>query len=173
MTTEDRNYLFEEKAYLINVTMNKHRALIRACRMEADDVYQQLSIRLLNAIDKYDWTKCPNMDAYLMVQLRYELLYIKTCSNRTGVTGAPKMGFSLLSLDAMNAAGYQVQDPGYGALSNFVWLEQKILSLPAAQNRAISGLLSGKRISCNNKALKAARLRIKNQLMFCGQPQYA
>ena len=173
MTIEDRNYLFEEKAYLVNVTMNKHRALIRACRMDEDDVYQQLSIRLLNAIAKYDPDKCPNMDAYLTLQLRYELWNMKACSKLTGVAGAPKRGFSLTSLDAMEAAGYPAQAPDDGEPSNVVWLEQEILSLPVSQKNAIFRLLSGERVSPRNKALQAARYRIKQRPEFSGYLQYA
>ena len=137
MTTENRNRLFEEKAHLINVTMNKHRVLIRACRMELDDVYQDLSIRLLSAIDKYDPTKCPNMDAYLTLQLRYEILNMKVCSKRTGMTGAPKKGFSLMSLDARETAGYTAQAPGFNESDNVIWLEQKIDMLPLSQKSVI------------------------------------
>jgi len=173
MTMEDRNYLFEEKAYLVNVTMNKHRALIRACRMEDDDVYQQLSIRLLNAIDKYDPAKCPNMDAYLMLQLRYEIWNMKACSKLTGVSGAPKKGFSTISLDAREAAGYPAQDPHDADPTNVLWLKQEIRSLPAAQKSAIFRLLSGERVGGRNKALIAARHRIKERLEFSGRLQAA
>jgi len=170
---EDRNYLFEEKEYLINVTMNKHRRLIRACRMEDDDVYQELSIRLLEAMDEYDPAICPNMDAYLMLRLRYRLLNMKACSKLTGIPGAPKKGFSLLSLDAKNAAGLAMQVPVYDEQSNVLWLEQEIDSLPSVQRRTVSRLLSGKRVPCNNKALIAARRRIKERVEFAGQLQYA
>jgi len=173
MTIEDRNYLFEEKAYLVNVTMNKHHALIRACRMEDDDVYQQLSLRLLDAIGKYDQAKCPNMDAYLTLQLRYELLNMKACSKRTGIPGAPRKGFSLLSLDTKAAAGYPAQAPGYNDPSNVIWLEQEILALPTEQKGVLSQLLSGKRVAGSNKALKAARLRIRERLGSFSRLQYA
>jgi hypothetical protein len=173
MTVEDRNYLFEEKAYLVNVTMNKHYPLIRACRMEEDDVYQQLSLRLVNAIEKYDSALCPNMDAYLMLQLRYELLHMRASSKRTGVVGAPEKYFTLVSLDAKEAAGYSAQAPGYEDPSDVLWLEREISNLPADQGRALSRLLSGERVSSRNKALQAAQQRIRNCLSLSGRLQYA
>ncbi len=173
MTVEDRNYLFEEKAYLVNVTMNKHYRLIRACRMEDDDVYQQLSLRLVNALDKYDSSRCPNMDAYIMLQLRYELWNMKAGSKRTGVACAPKKSFSLVSLDAKEAAGYPARTPAYSDTSNVLWLEREIDSLPHEQKSVLSRLLSGRRVSSNNKALQAARLRIRNRMMLVSRPQYA
>lgn len=173
MTMEDRNYLFEEKEYLINVTMNKHRRLIRACRMEDDDVYQELSIRLLEALDEYDPAKCPNMDAYLMLRLRYRLWNMKACSKLTGIPEAPKKGFSLLSLDARNSAGFTIQVPVYDEQPNVLWLEQEIDSLPSVQRRTVSRLLSGKRVPCNNKALIAARRRIKERIAIDDNAVYA
>jgi hypothetical protein len=173
MTRDDRNFYFEEKEHLINMTVNRHRALIRACRLEDDDVYQQLSVRLLDAVEKYDPAKCPNMDAYLMLQLRYELLNMKACSKLTGVTGAPKDSFTLLSLDEMEDTGYQVQDSDNSEPSNVIWLWQQIFSLPATQKTALSRFMSGERISCNNRSLQAARHHIKQQLVYSGSLQCA
>lgn len=151
MTIEDRNCLFEEKKDFINVTLNKHCGLIRACGMERDDVYQELSLCLLKALEEYDPEKCPNMDAYLMLRLRYRLWNMKACSKRTGVARAPKKGFSLLSLDAPNADGLTMQIPVYDQRSNVIWLEKEIDSLPSAERHTVSRLLSGERVAYNNK----------------------
>ena len=173
MTIEDRNYLFEEKAYLVNVTMNKHRGLLRACRMEDDDVYQELSLRLLDAIGKYDPDKCPNMDAYIMLRLRYHLWNLKACSKRTGVVGAPKKGFALLSLDAKAADGFSLPAPAVTENTGVLWLEQEIDALPKVQKSVLSRFLSGARVSSNNKALVAARLYIRQRLEFSDRLQAA
>ena len=168
MTVEDRNYLFEEKEYLINVTVNKHRRLITACHIEDDDIYQELSLCLLESLDKYDAEKCRNLDAWLMLQLRYRLWSMKSCGKLTGVPYAPRKGFSVLSLDARNAAGFPIQIPVYDEPSNVLWLEQEIDSLPLAQKDAVSRLLSGERVPCNNKALISARGQIKRCLDIIG-----
>ena len=173
MTREDRNYYFEEKVHLINITMNKHRALIKACRMDDDDVYQELSIRLLDAIQKYDYAKCPNMDAYLTLQLRYKLLNMTACSKLTGVSNAPRRGFSILSLDAREADGYPVQAPVYEKSADILRLEKTIASLPTVQKNTVLRLLSGKRVAHNNRALHTARLRIRKSLSSFAEPQYA
>jgi len=109
MTNEDRNYLYEEKAHLINSTMNTHDALVLACDMEDADVYQELSLYLLGAIEEYNPAKSPNMDAYLMLELENKLLDMKACSKLAGITDAPKKGFALLSLDAMAAARSRIR----------------------------------------------------------------
>ena len=173
MTVEDRNYLFEEKEYLVNVTVNKHRRLINACRIEEDDIYQELSLCLLESLDKYDEKKCCNLDAWLTLQLRYRLLNMKSCGKLTGVPFAPRKGFSVLSLDSKNAAGFSIQIPVFDEASNVLWLEQEINSLPILQKDAISRLLGGKRVPCNSKALIAARKHIKQRLEANSQVQYA
>lgn len=173
MTMEDRNYLFEEKEYLINVTVNKHRGLIRACCMDVDDVYQELSLRLLEALDEYDADKCPNLDAYLTLQLRYRLMNMKACCKLTGVAEAPKKGFSLLSLDALDENGLAMQVPVCDDKPNVLWLEQEIDALPSVQRKTVFRLLSGKRVLCTNKALKAARRHIREQLTLSSRLQYA
>jgi DNA-directed RNA polymerase specialized sigma24 family protein len=173
MTVEDRNYLFEEKAYLVNVTMNKHRGLTRACHMEDDDVYQQLSLRLVNAIDRYDPARCPNIDAYIMLQLRYELLHLRACSKRTGVAGAPKKGFSLVSLDARDAAGFPAPAPAYADETDAAWLVSAIASMPPPQKGILARLLAGKRVNSRNKTLQSARLLLRARLMQTDRLQYA
>jgi len=161
MTTEERNYFFVDKEHLINMTMNRHRPLIRACRMDLDDVCQELSLCLLKAIEKYDPAKCLYMDAYLMLRLRYHLWNMKACSKLTGVTGAPQKGFRLLSLDTREADGYSLPAPAGDNPNNALWLEHIISALPAAQKSVITRILSGKRVSVKNKALQAARQRIR------------
>jgi len=161
MTTEDRNYLFEEKAYLVNATMNRYNTLVRACHMEDEDVYQQLSLRLLCAIGEYDPAAYPEWDAYLTGQLYDELLNMKA-----------REGFSLVSLRATGSAGCRTQKTNCCELSNVTWLEQEIDSPPVSQKSILSRLLSGE-ISTTNKVLRAVRLRISKRLEFSGRLQCA
>ena len=94
MTIEDRNYLFEEKSYLVNVTMNKYRGLLRACRMEDEDVYQELSMCLLSAIGESSLSELTNLNMCLALKLHARLLELKA-PNRT-----------VISLDTRKAADY-------------------------------------------------------------------
>ena len=85
MTRDERNVLFMEKYHLIDVTVKKHSRLIWAVRMDEDDVRQDLALRLIQAIDKYDPARCSNIDAYLVLQLRYCLLHMKECGRLFGI----------------------------------------------------------------------------------------
>ena len=54
MDTMTRNHIFMENIDLINRTLRRHRLLLYALHLELDDVYQELAIAALQAIDTYD-----------------------------------------------------------------------------------------------------------------------
>ncbi len=54
MTNHDRNKLFLQHKNLINITIRRNRRLIAALRLETDDVAQELSIKMLAAIDSFN-----------------------------------------------------------------------------------------------------------------------
>ena len=54
MDTMTRNHIFMENIDLINRTLHRHRLLLYALHLELDDVYQELAIAALQAIDTYD-----------------------------------------------------------------------------------------------------------------------
>ena len=166
MTHSERNSLFTEKEPLIRMTMCKHSLLIYFCRMDRNDVYQELAIRLIESLDKFDAAKCKNLDAYLMQQLRYRLLHMRDNKERFGISGAPQKGFSMLSLEALPFYDPECCNDN----SNPIWIEQEIEKLPPNQYEAITRLLSGRRINRNNRNLIAARRhfrlrRVEHNLM--------
>lgn len=44
----------ENHLWCVNAVMKQNRALIRAAKLDADDVYQQLALRLIRAVMSYD-----------------------------------------------------------------------------------------------------------------------
>ena len=85
----DRNRIVEEHLHCIDTVIGQNWPLIRATRLERDDVYQQLAIRLIRCVDTYDPAKGP-LKKRIYVQLKYELLNCKEVRRLTGITGAPK-----------------------------------------------------------------------------------
>ena len=65
MNREERNRIFLSKAYLIDWTIRRHWTILRACRLERDDVYQELAVSLLGLLERYDPARCQNLDAWL------------------------------------------------------------------------------------------------------------
>ena len=58
-----RNAIVEDHLWCIDSIIQKNRPLMRAARLEYDDVYQQLAIRLIKAVAGYD----PDIAAELFV----------------------------------------------------------------------------------------------------------
>jgi DNA-directed RNA polymerase specialized sigma24 family protein len=163
MTRDERNSLCEEKYHLIDVTVKKHSRLIRAARMDEDDVRQDLAVRMIQALDKYDPARCSNMDAYLILQLRYCLLHMKECGRLFGMPYAPRKGFVVSSLNTPKA-DREAQAQSYDETSrNIIWLENEIAGLPDPQRAVIDRLLSGGRVNGRNKYLQAARETIRGR----------
>lgn len=157
----DRNSLFEVKEHLIGEVIGSNYTMLRACKMDRQDVYQELAIRLLEAIEKYDERICDNLDAYLTVSLKNRLFNLTSCSKRFGMPYAPKRGFSVLSLQDLDQYGNEREIPSVEDFSDTVWIKREISALPSNQRHALRRLLSGKRVTSNNKALTAARRRFR------------
>ena len=73
---ELRNRIVEEHLHCINTVIWQNWSLIQAARLERDDVYQQLAIRLIRCVDTYDPSKGP-LKKRIYAQLKYELLNCK------------------------------------------------------------------------------------------------
>ena len=86
---ELRNHLVEEHLHCIDTVIRQTWALIKAARLERDDVYQQLALRLIQCVDTYDPAK-GELETHIYAQLKYELLNCKEVRRLTGITGAPK-----------------------------------------------------------------------------------
>ena len=49
-TISQRNAIVENHLWCIKAVMKQNRALIRAAKLDTDDVYQQLALRLIRAV---------------------------------------------------------------------------------------------------------------------------
>ena len=96
----ERNRIVEENLYRIDQAIRRNWSLIEAAHLERDDVYQQLALRLIRAVDTFDPEK-GELGKHLHAQLQYEMLNCKDSRRRYGFTGAPyDLRGAVLSLDA-------------------------------------------------------------------------
>ncbi len=96
----ERNRIVEENIYMIDKTISRNYALMKAARLDYDDVYQQLALRLIRCVENFDPDK-GTLHSHICCQLQYEMLNCKSPLRLTGITGAPA-GFrrsSILNLD--------------------------------------------------------------------------
>ena len=96
----ERNRIVEEHLHCINTVIRQNWTLIQAARLERDDVYQQLAIRLIRCVDTYDPAK-GELKKRIYAQLKYELLNCTDSRTRYGLTGAPRdLRGAVISLEA-------------------------------------------------------------------------
>ena len=71
-TISQRNAIVENHLWCVNTVMKQNRAFIRAAKLDTDDVYQELALRLIRAVMSYDPEK-GNLEQHIFAQLRMEL----------------------------------------------------------------------------------------------------
>ncbi len=97
----ERNRIVEDHLWCIEVIMKKNAHLIEATRLDRDDVYQQLAVRLIKAVARFDPDK-GKLRQHVFAQLQYELLSCKSVQRLTGLTGAPDdLRGAIISIDAL------------------------------------------------------------------------
>lgn len=97
---DERNRIVEENLFRIEKTIHRNRALMKAARLDYDDVYQELAIRLIRCVEGFDPEK-GTLEQHIDAQLHYELLNCKDSRSRYGFTCAPRdLRGVVVSLDA-------------------------------------------------------------------------
>ena len=76
MTITQRNTIFDEYMNIIRYTVNRHKSMLKALRMESEDLAQELAICLLKAIERYDDTRGAKPSTYYFKALRYGVLQL-------------------------------------------------------------------------------------------------
>lgn len=105
---EKRNAVVVEHLPCIETVMRRNYSLIEAAHLDWDDVYQQLALRLIRAVDTFDPGK-GKLRGHIFSQLKYELLNCKLPYRTSGMTGLPNDYCErCLSLDSLAEAGAAV-----------------------------------------------------------------
>lgn len=83
-----RNAIVEEHLWCIKTVIRQNRPLMEAAKLDYDDVYQQLAIRLIKAVAGFDPDKGA-LKQHIFAQLKFELLNCKNPYHLCGMTGLP------------------------------------------------------------------------------------
>ena len=94
-----RNEIFLENEGMIWRVMRRNWPLICAMRLDRDDVYQELALAALNAIDTFDPMRSECIQAHIWMKLQYAILTIKRQHRPGGVTGQSNVRTVVVSLD--------------------------------------------------------------------------
>ena len=71
-TITERNRIVETHLWCIDAVMQACPKAVHKTRMEHEDIYQQLALRLVQAVDRYDPVKAGLVD-YIFSELKAEL----------------------------------------------------------------------------------------------------
>ena len=83
----ERNEIFMDNEGMIRRVMRRNWALICAMRLDWDDVYQELAMAALSAIETFDPTRSECIQAHIWMKLQYAVLTIKRQHRPCGLTG--------------------------------------------------------------------------------------
>lgn len=102
----ERNAIVEEYLHIIDRVMRRNSSLIRTARVDRDDVYQELAIRLIRAVENYDPDK-GNLEQHIYAQLQYGMLNCKAPDRLYGIKGLPKdfRGCQIISFESIHDGG--------------------------------------------------------------------
>jgi len=101
-----RNKIFLENEDMIRRTICRNWPLLCALRLELDDVYQELAIAALNAIDGFDPQRPDSVRVHIWAKLQYAVLDIKRQSCPCGITGLGGERPIVLSVELAEKQGY-------------------------------------------------------------------
>lgn len=87
-TIVERNAVVEANLTCIDKVMRRNHGLIESAHLDKEDVYQQLALRLIRAVDTFDAQK-GKLKSHIYAQLKYELLNCKRPYRMCGMTGLP------------------------------------------------------------------------------------
>ena len=82
----ERNEIFMDNEGMIRRVMRRNWALICAMRLDWDDVYQELAMAALSAIETFDPTRSECIQAHIWMKLQYAVLDIKRQYRPCGLT---------------------------------------------------------------------------------------
>ena len=101
---EERNKLITSYLWCIDCVIRQNYSLVQAAHLDKDDVYQDLALRLIRAVERYR-PGTRSLKGYIFAQLKYELLNCKSARARYGFCSAPyDLRGAIVSLDTLNEA---------------------------------------------------------------------
>ena len=110
MSIQERNEIVVSYLWCIDCVIRQNYGLVQAARLDRDDVYQNLAMRLIRSVELYK-PGARSLKGYIFMQLKYELLNCKSSKSRYGFSAAPyDLRGAVISIDAlMEDTAYTLQ----------------------------------------------------------------
>lgn len=111
-SVEERNALVLRMGNIIQWVLNQHREYLREANVDLEDAYQDLTLRTITAIDRYQPVDDVPIENYVMKQLMYEVKTIRCRAIAKGLTGKGSRWLpfrTVVSLEDVNSFGDKLE----------------------------------------------------------------
>lgn len=142
-------------------TIHRNRRLIKALRLEDDDVFQELMITAIKAIQTYDSKRdCP-LDRYVSLKMQFRILDFTRRQKPHGITALKDRRLSFQSLDFVPEDGTPFEIPINDDVSSLE-LTDAFTALTQEEREAVRLKYEGHAIrkARHKRALKSAQSKI-------------
>lgn len=111
MDVNVRNNLYFDYTDTIRRVMWFNRILLYALRLEKEDVFQELSIVALMAIESFDPSRSDDMEAHVRAKLQYAVLDMKQDQRPGGLTHLDGSRPKIYSMEYSDELGHPLSTP--------------------------------------------------------------
>lgn len=156
-----RNEIFMENEGMIWRVMRRNWTLICAMQLDRDDVYQELALAALNAIDTFDPMRSECIQAHIWMKLQYAILTLKRQHRPCGITGQSKVRTVVVSLDQDEGMErFLAVEPQEDVAELSPQMRQVLSRLDPSERKAVIRYLSNQG-SKRESAVKSALNKVK------------
>lgn len=117
--------------------MHRHRLLLFALHLDRDDVYQELAIAALRAIESFDPSRSNSIKVHIWAKLQYAILDIKERHKPHGLAAFDRFGTSVWSLELAEEYGFSLVEASFEEQQDSE-LHLRAGAVPARASRAAS-----------------------------------
>lgn len=145
MDVNVRNNLYFDYTDMIRRIMRRNRLLLYALRLDKEDVFQELSIVALMAIEAFDPSRSSCMEAHVWMKLQYAVLTMKQKQQPGGLTGLDGVRPVLYSLEYAEELGHTPVAYSTGHAKEYIndRLRKAIARLDAEERQVVLYYLDG------------------------------
>ena len=156
----NRNELLVEYEPIIKWVIRNNQTLIRALALDYDDVYQDLCIAAIKAIDGFDPERSSSLKTHLVCKLQYEIKNLKVRYKPYGMTGTKKACPTFHSLDDQ-WKNHQIDIP-VDSPFDFIEFKEALTMLSFEERKAVTEKICGKqrRTQKYNELLETAMKKL-------------
>ena len=140
-----RNHIFMENIDLINRTLRRHQLLLYALHLELEDVYQELALAALQAIDSYNDRSCDSVAIHIWAELQCAILALKQSCKSQSMMACESFSPGLLSLELVEGynAPVDAKKSGNSDPIREKRLRQALAKLEPRERQAVLDYLDG------------------------------